>query len=343
MPALLILSVVAGAAMAAAVVWLVRPEDRIEVILRGAVATALAASVATAAGILTSAEDPVFLLGVSFGAAPVAVLLGAAAGEAAPGRRSVARVLVWTWAGLVFPICVVVPPLLYRMCGTPECRVEDFGGSLALLVSSSASVLLAWRAHSMAEGPGWVRFGAPVALLWVAAAGWLVSLEGAIDAYSGRILLAALLSPLAGGFAWLVVDLLRQAGRHPLRSYADGVVAGLVAIVPGAASVSFPWSLVVGASAGAAAALVFGANRIASAGRAGHWALVTLTATAIGYLAPAISGDTIGFMFSGRIAAFVPPLATFLAVAALGVVTSAPAWVLARHGARAAGGSDPGT
>jgi hypothetical protein len=88
---------------------------------------------------------------------------------------------------------------------------------------------------------------------------------------------------------------------------------------------------VVGALAGSAAALVFGARRIASAGRAGHWALVALTATAIGYLAPAISGDTIGFMFSGRIAAFLPPLATFLAVAAFGIVTSAPAWGLARR------------
>ncbi len=337
MPALLALSAIAGAVMAAAVVWLVRPADRVEVILRGLVATVLAATVTTVTGVLTSAEEPVFLLGVSFGAAPVAILLGAAAGEAAPGRRSVARLLVWTWAGLVFPICVVVPALLYRLCGAPECRVEDFGGSLALLVSSAASVLLAWRAHSVAEGAGWVRFGVPVALLWIAAAAWLVSLEGAIDAYTGRILLAALLSPVAGGIGWLLVDLLRQSGRHPLRSYADGVIAGLVAIVPGAASVSFPWSTVVGASAGAAAALVFGAKRIASAGRAGHWALVTLTATAIGYLSPAISGDTIGFMFSGRIAAFVPPLATFLAVAAFGVVTSTPAWALARSNKKTPG------
>jgi len=337
MPALLLLSAIAGAAMAAAIVWLVRPADRLEVILRGVVATVLAASVATTAGVLTDAEDPMFLLAVSFGAAPVAILLGAAAGEAAPGRRSVARVLVWTWSGVVFPICVVVPPLLYRTCGAPECRVEDFGASLALLVSSSASVLLAWRANSVAEGPGWVRFAAPVALLWVSAAAWLVSLEGAVDAYTARILLAAVLSPLAGGLAWLLVDVLRQTGRHPVRSFADGVAAGLVAIVPGAASVSFPWSLVVGASAGAAAALVFGAKRIASAGRAGHWALVALSATAIGYLAPAISGDTIGFMFSGRIAAFLPPLATFLAVAAFGIVTSAPAWSLARRTARGEG------
>ena len=331
MPVLLVVSALAAFAMAAAVVWMMRPSDVGEVVVRGGLATLLAAAVTTAAGVLTDAQDPAFLLALSLGTAPVVILLGAAAGEAAPGRRSVARLLVVTWAGFVFPVCVIVPALLSRMCGAPECRVEDFGGGLALLVSSAASVLLAWRAHAGAEDPRWIRFAAPVAVLWVAAAVWLASLEGAVDAYTARILLAAVLAPLAGALAWLLVDLLRQAGRHPLRSLADGVVAGLVAIIPGAASVSFPWSLVVGALAGAAAALVFGATRIASAGRAGHWALVVLTATAIGYLAPAISGDTIGFVFSGRIAAFLPPLATFLAVAAFGVVTSAPAWAVSRR------------
>lgn len=332
MPALLVVSAVAGIVMAFAVAWMVRPSDRTEVGLRGAVATLMAIVVTTASGALTGAEEIPFLVAISFGAAPIAILLGAAAGEAAPGRRSVARLLVWTWSGFVFPVCVVVPSLLYQLCAAPECRVEDFGGGLALLVSSSASVLLAWRVHAEAEGPGWARFGIPVAVLWAGGAAWLVSLEGAVDDYTLRILLAAVLAPLGGGLAWLLVDLLRQGGRHPLRSFADGVVAGLVAIIPGAASVSFPWSLVVGALAGAAAALVFGARRMRSAGRAGHWALVALTATAIGYLAPAISGDTIGFMFSGRLAAFVPPVATFLAVAAFGVVTSAPAWSLARGG-----------
>lgn len=331
MPVLLAVSALAGIVMACAVAWMVRPPDRNEVALRGGVATLLAIAVTTSAGAITDAEEISFLVAISFGAAPVAILLGAAAGEAAPGRRSVARLLVWTWSGLVFPVCVVVPSLLYRTCAAPECRVEDFGGGLALLVSSSASVLLAWRAHAAPEGGGWKRFGLAVSVLWIAATAWLVSLEGAVDVYTPRILLAAVLSPVAGGVAWLVVDLLRQSGRHPLRSFADGVVAGLVAIIPGAASVSFPWSLVVGALAGAAAALVFGARRFSSAGRAGHWALVALTATAIGYLAPAISGDTIGFMFSGRLAAFIPPVATFLAVAAFGVVMSTPAWGLARR------------
>lgn len=339
MPVLLVVSAVSAIVMACAAAWMVRAPDRIEVALRGAVATLLAIIVTTSAGAATQAEEIPFLIAISFGAAPIAILLGAAAGETAPGRRSVARLLVWTWSGLVFPACVIVPSILFRTCAAPECRVEDFGGGLALLVSSSASVLLAWRTHAEPEGRGWLRFTMAVALLWVGAAAWLVGLEGALDAYTGRIMLAAVLSPLAGGFAWLVVDLLRQSGRHPVRSFADGVVAGLVAIVPGAASVSFPWSLVVGALAGAAAALVFGASRIASAGRAGHWALVVLTATAIGYLAPAISGDTIGFMFSGRLAAFVPPVATFLAVAAFGVVMSTPAWALARRRPRVESGA----
>ncbi|QEO10161.1 hypothetical protein [Protaetiibacter larvae] len=328
MPALVALAALASAVMTVAVAAMFRPAGRRVAVLRAILATALATVVTAGAGTALRADTPEFLMSVSFAVAPVAILLGAAAEEAAPGRRRVAWSLVLGWALVVFPASVIVPPLVFAACTMPECRVEDFGGGLALLVSSAASALLAWRAHVHGAEQGWARFAVPVLVLWLGGALWLMSLEGAIDSYTGRILLAALLSPLAGGAAWLIVDLLRQASRHPLRSVADGVVAGLVAIVPGAATVSFPWSATVGAAAGAAAALVYGARRIASAGRGGHWALVVLASTAIGYLAPAVSGDTIGLLFSGRIAALLPPLAAFLAIAAFGVVTSVPSWLM---------------
>jgi ammonia channel protein AmtB len=133
----------------------------------------------------------------------------------------------------------------------------------------------------------------------------------------------------------MLVDVLRRAERHPLRSAADGVLAGLVAIVPGAAGISFPWSLAVGALAGAVAALVYGLRRLSSAGRAGHWALVVLASTAVGYLAPAVSGDSIGLLFSGRIAALLPPMLAILAVAAIGVLVTAPIWAIGRRGSSA--------
>jgi ammonia channel protein AmtB len=261
-------------------------------------------------------------------------LLGAAAEEARPGRRGVAWALVLTWGLVVFPVCAVVPPLVFGLCEASECRVEDFGGGLALLVSSAASVLLAWRVPGVGARESWVRFALPVSAIWVAGGVWLASLEGVADAYTPRILLAALVAPVGGAIAWVVVDLLRREERHPLRSASDGVLAGLVAILPGAAGISFPWSLAVGAFAGATAALVFGLRRLSSAGRAAHWALVVLSSTAVGYLAPAVAGDSIGFLFSGRIAALAPPILAILAVAAIGMLATAPIWVIGRRARR---------
>lgn len=332
MPELLLFAALCCAVMTAALMWMLRPPRPAEAIIRACAAAAGAASVSVTIGVATDADTAAFFLASAFAAAPVSVLLGAAAEEARPGRRGVAWALVLTWSLVVFPVCAVVPPLIFGMCAESECRVEDFGGGLALLVSSAASVLLAWRAPGGVARESWARFALPVLLVWVAGALWLASLEGVIDAYTWRILLAALAAPLAGAVAWTLVDVLRRSDRHPLRSAADGLLAGLVAIVPGAAGISFPWTLVVGALAGAAAALVFGLRRLASAGRAGHWALVVLTSTAVGYLAPAVAGDSIGFVFSGRIAALVPPLLAFLAVGALGVLASAPSWAVGARG-----------
>ncbi|PZQ91513.1 MAG: hypothetical protein DI534_00555 [Leifsonia xyli] len=331
MPELLIVSALSCAVMTAALVRMVRPSRLAEAVIRALVATLGAVVVALSAGALTGAESTSFLLASAFAVAPVAVLLGGAAEEAAPGRRAVSWTLVMVWALVVFPVCAILPPLLSELCGTSECRVEDFGGGLALFVSSAASVLLAWRVPTTLTREGWSRFAPPVAVAWIAGTIWLVSLEGVVDTYTWRILFAAAVAPLGGAVAWMVVDLLRRAPRHPLRSAADGVLAGFVAIVPGAAGISFPWSLTVGALAGAAAALVYGSRRLSSGGRAGHWALVVLTSTAVGYFAPAVSGDTIGFVFSGRISALLPPIVTFAAVAVFGVVTSIPSWSLARR------------
>ena len=330
MPALLLVAALCCAVMTGALVRMLRPTRVGETLVRAVVTVAGAAGVSLTAGVASGADTAEFFLASSFAAAPVSVLLGAAAEEARPGRRGVAWALALAWGLVVYPLCAVVPPLVFRMCAASECRVEDFGAGLALFVSSAASVLLAWRAQADTTRESWTRFALPVLTIWLAGALWLASLEGVIDAYTLRILLAALLAPLGGALAWVLADVLRRAERHPLRSAADGVLAGLVAIVPGAAGISFPWSLAVGALAGAVAALVYGLRRLSSAGRAGHWALVVLASTAVGYLAPAVSGDSIGFLFSGRIAALVPPTLAFLAVAAVGMLVTAPIWAIGR-------------
>ncbi|TPW92325.1 hypothetical protein FJ656_35355, partial [Schumannella luteola] len=228
MPELLLVSAFCSALMTAALVRMMRPPRRSEVVIRALLATSGAASVAVFAGLATAAETAPFLLASAFAVAPIAVLLSGAAEETAPGRSSVAWSLVLVWALVVFPVCAVVPPLFFEMCGVSECRVEDFGGGLALLVSSASSVLIAWRAPSAVAREGWVRFAVPVVGVWFAGALWLTALEGVVDEYTPRILLAAVVAPVGGAVAWVLVDLLRQAPRHPLRSAADGLLAGLV-------------------------------------------------------------------------------------------------------------------
>ncbi len=211
MPELLLFAALCCAVMTAALMWMLRPPRASEAIIRACAAAAGAASVSVTIGVATDADTAAFFLASAF-----------------------AWALVLTWSLVVFPVCAVVPPLIFGMCAESECRVEDFGGGLALLVSSAASVLLAWRAPGGVARESWARFALPVLLVWVAGALWLASLEGVIDAYTWRILLAALAAPLAGAVAWTLVDVLRRSDRHPLRSAADGLLAGLVAIVPGA-------------------------------------------------------------------------------------------------------------
>lgn len=331
MPEMLLIAAVCCAVMTAALMRMLRPGRPAETVIRAAAAASGAAAVSVGAGVLTGADTAGFLLCSAFAAAPVSVLLGAAAEEARPGRRGLAWALVLVWGVVVFPLCAVVPPLVFRMCGSSECRVEDFGGALALLVSAAVSVLLAWRAPAPGAGESWRRFALPVTAIWGAGALWLASLEGVVDAYTPRILFAGVVAPLGGALAWTLVDVLRRVPRHPARSAADGVLAGFAAILPGAAGISFPWTLAVGALAGAAGALVYGLRRLASAGRAAHWALVVLASAAIGYLAPAVSGDSLGLFFSGRIGALAPPVVAFLAVAVVGMLATAPLWMTARR------------
>lgn len=332
MPEILLVAAACCAVMTGVLVRMLRPARRAETVIRALATAAAAAATTVGVGVATGADTASYLLSSACATAPVSVLLSAAVEASSPARRGAAWALSLVWGVVVFPLCTIVPPLVFRMCGASECRVQDFGGGLAVIVSAAATVLLAVRAPSPAAHEGWTRFALPVAVIWGATAVWLVSLEGVIDAYTPRILSAAVLAPAGGAVAWTLVDLLRRADRHPAHSAAAGVLAGIVAIFPGAASISFPWTLAVGALAGAAAAVMYGWRRLARLGATTHWALVVLTATAIGYLAPAVSGDSIGFLFSGRITALVPPLVALVAVVALGVLATVPIWATAARG-----------
>ncbi len=71
------------------------------------------------------------------------------------------------------------------------------------------------------------------------------------------------------------------------------------------------------------------------AGLAARWGMTVLAAIAVAFVAPAVSGDTIGLIFSARAAVLTVPVLVLVAVATFSVVVSAPVWVLVRrHAAR---------
>ncbi|MEO5533709.1 MAG: hypothetical protein ABIR17_01090 [Pseudolysinimonas sp.] len=295
-------------------------------------AAILTTAVTTLLGMLTGAARLDYLLGISAFTLPVLVLLESAA--IASGANRVARwVLMLTWGLIVFPVAAVLPLVLTNPCRLSGCGFTDFGGALPLFVSASAYVLLAW---SPGVGRTQPQIGGPAALVaalgfWVAFAVWLSSLEAAVDVYIPRILLAGAVGPLAGAVGWLLVDRLKAVGRAVPRSLGFGFFAGIAATISGAVTVSFPWSLLVGALAGVFGALIHSARVVSRAGVATRWGLTLLVAAAIGFLAPPIAGDTVGVLFSAQVGVLNTPLLAFLGVAVGSVIVSAPAWVLLRR------------
>ena len=276
-----------------------------------------------------------YLIGIAAFAVPILVLLEAAAigsGSDRTGRW----ILMLAWGAIVFPLAALVPLWLTAACAGTDCELQDFGGALPLLVSSSAFVLLAWLPAGVLErvdvDPHSNRRAILALLvLWVAVVVWLVQLEGAIDSYAPRILIAAVVGPLAGSIGWLIADRARGIPRSVLHSLMLGVVAGLAAVFPGAVTVLFPWTLAVGVLAGALGSLAYSSRGSRAAGIATRWALVLLVATAVGFLAPAIAGDSIGILFSAHLDVLSVPVLAFAGVTLLSLVVSAPAWVLLRR------------
>ena len=276
-----------------------------------------------------------YLIGISAFAVPVLVLMEAAAiGSGAD--RSGRWILMLTWGCVVFPLAALVPLLLTASCTGTVCQLEDFGGALPLLVSSSAFVTLAWLPAGVTE-PADVdphsnrRVIGAVVVLWLGLVLWLVSLEGAIDQFTPLIVIAAVVGPVAGALGWLITDRARGVPRSMPRSAIFGVIAGIAAMMPGVVTVTFPWSLAVGALAGALGSLAYSSRASLSAGIATRWGLVVLVATAVGFFAPAISGNGVGILFSAQLDVLTVPVMSFAGVTVGAVVLSAPAWVLLRR------------
>lgn len=328
-PLFVAISFAAGALATLSIYQLVRPVLGGRMVWPAIAAAVLTTVVTASVGLLTNAARLDYLLGISAFTLPVLVLLEAAA--IGSGADRVARwVLMLAWGLIVFPAATLLPPLLTAGCRLEGCGIVDFGGALPLFVSSSAYVLLAWsplraRAFPLVRGSEAI---AGILGFWVAFAVWLTSLEVALDPYVARILLAGVVGPAAGALGWLLVDTLKAIGRPVTRSLGFGFLAGIAATASGAVTVSFPWSAVVGALAGIAAAVIHAAKPLASAGVAPRWGLSLLGATAVGFLAPPISGDTVGILFSAQVGVLWTPIVAFFGVALGAALVSAPVWVL---------------
>lgn len=298
-------------------------------------AAAVSALLTIGLGRLLDVAPLEYLIGIAGFAVPILVLLEAAAIGSGADRTG-RWILMMVWGAIVLPLSALVPLWLTAACAGSDCELEDFGGALPLLVSSSAFVLLAWLPAGVVERADVDphsnrRAMLSLLVLWVAGVVWLVQLEGAIDSFTPRILIAAVVGPIAGGIGWLIADRARGIPRPVPRSLVLGVVAGLAAVFPGAVSVAFPWTLAVGILAGALASIAYSGRASTSAGIATRWGFVLLVATAVGFVAPAIAGDTVGILFSARLDVLSVPILSFAGVTLFSLVVSAPAWVLLRR------------
>lgn len=316
------------------------------------IAAVAAVAITAGAGVVMDAAPPGFLIALAAFTLPVLLALDAAA--AASGARDGARWLILlSWAVVVFPLATIVPLALTRDCTAADCRIDDFAGALPLIVSSAAFTVLAPISPRPGLGvpphlettvrgsgrPAEPRLLLALLALWLAFAVWIASLEGALDDYIPRILVHALAVPAAAALGWALVDRLRGATRPAGRSLLLGLVAGMVAAMPGTVAVGMPWAPITGALAGALAGLTFGAAFPRDAPV--RWALSLLVSALVGLLGPAISGEAVGAIFTARLAGVLTPLVAFVVTAVAALVLSAPVGLAvrrAREGRDAEGG-----
>jgi ammonium transporter, Amt family len=141
----------------------------------------------------------------------------------------------------------------------------DFAGGTVVHINAGAAALAlaivlgkrkgfgkeAMRPHNLP----FVMLGA--ALLWFGWFGFNAGSEFGADATAGRAFLNTMVAPAFALLGWILVEKLRD-GRPTSLGAASGIVAGLVAITPAAASVDTWGALAIGLIAGMVCALAVG-------------------------------------------------------------------------------------
>ena len=147
---------------------------------------------------------------------------------------------------------------------TPSQPIDFAGGTVVHINAGAAGLALAillgkrkgfgkepFRPHNLP----FVMLGA--ALLWFGWFGFNAGSEFAADNVAGRAFLNTMIAPALALLAWLLVEKIRD-GKPTSLGAASGIVAGLVAITPAAASVDTWGALAIGFIAGAVCALAIG-------------------------------------------------------------------------------------
>jgi hypothetical protein len=298
------------------------------------VAAGAAGGIVVTAGIATGAAGWPYLVDLAAFGIPVALLLNA--GAVAAGATSAGRwIVLLVWGVVVLPAAALGPLLATAGCAGTECELQDFGGALPLAVAPAAFALLAAlpaaRAVAVrAEHPSARDVVLGLLALFVSYVLWLAAMEGDIDVYTPRLLLAAVVGPLCSAVAWLLVDRLRGTPRSVARSVVLGLLAGMVATLAGSATVVPPWSIAVALLAGAIGAGVETARHLRRLPLATRWGIVVLVAALLGLVAPVIIGDAVGVLLTAQAGALPVPFEAFGAVAGSALVVSVPAWIVAR-------------
>jgi len=204
---------------------------------------------------------------VTFAVITVALITGAIADRMKFGSWIVFTVV---WATIVyFPLAHMVwaggflgvGGFISQHLSTP---IDFAGGTVVHIDAGAAGLALAlllgkrkgWPKEPMRpHNLPYVMLGA--ALLWVGWFGFNAGSEGAADGTAARAWLNTFVATCVAMLAWLATEKLRDGHATSLGA-ASGIVAGLVAITPAAATVDTWGAMVIGLVAGALCAVAIG-------------------------------------------------------------------------------------
>jgi ammonia channel protein AmtB len=269
---------------------------------------------------------------------PLAALAGLASIIAAAPVRllgfgaAAAVAFAWLWSLIVFtPVAIALfgaEGILGSALGT-----LDLAGALPVLVAAGAAglaVLLISPGRPSARAPARpLVLSAAFAAVWMLWILWLVGLELALDDVTGRIILNAVVAPLASAITWLMVQRIRNA-QTTVAAAVGGLLCGLVAITPGCGYLDPFGAAMTGSIAGAVCAVAV----YALLGHARHpaWLLVTvlIVAASIGVGLLGAFSTRSGLVFTGQPEVLLSQFASAAVVTGYALVVSAPLWLLVR-------------